>query len=403
MQPVQDDIGRSVSAERARSDRAEETLWLVTGRLYRWRKFIAGVTVAVAISAVVISLLLPNWYRASARVLVPESASGGLSSAILGNLPAAATALLGGGPGGDYTRYLALLTSRSMMEAAVDSFNLIQVYEVEGKETPVDAAVRQLRDNAEFEIDMEYDFLHVSVLDKDRERAAQLANFFVRRLNEVNARLTSESASNYRQFIQNRYFEARAEMDSLLNATQRFQQEYGVFDLPAQAQGFFEQVATLRAGALEAEISHEALRAQYGPDNAQVRSMREVAEAANRKYRQALEGREELLPVPRSEVPAVARQFVALELEGTIQRTILEVLGPVYEQARFQEERETQAVQVVDEAIPPARKAKPKRSIICILATLSAFFLAVAFVLVYEWWKRNHAWILHRIQASTAD
>ncbi len=402
MQPVQEEIDRPVSTERERSERAEATLWTVAGRLYSWRKFVVGVTGGVAVSAVVISLLLPNWYRASARVLVSDAQSGGLSSAILGNLPAAASALLGGGPGGDYTRFLAILTSRSMMEAAVDSFNLIRVYDVEDTESPLEDAIRELRDNAEFEIDMEYDFLHVAVLDKDRERAAQMANFFVRRLNDVNARLSSESASNHRRFIQNRYFEARAEMDSLLNATQRFQQRYGVFDLPAQAENFFEQVATLRQSALEAEISHEALLAQYGPDNAQVRSMNAIAQAANRKYRQALEGHEELLPVPRAEVPTVAREFVALELEGTIQRTILEVLGPLNEQARFQEERETQAVQVVDEAVPPDRKAKPKRSIICILATLTAFFLSIGFVLVYEWWRRNHHVILQRLKFSAA-
>ena len=403
MQPVQEDIDRRRSEEIARSNRAEETLWTVVGRLYAWRKFIVGVTAAVAVSAVVISLLLPNWYRASARVLIPESQGGGLSSAILGNLPAAASALLGGGPGGDYTRYLAILTSRSMMEAAVDSFNLVQVYEVEDSETPRDDAIRQLADNAEFEIDMEFDFLRIAVLDKDRERAAQMANFFVRRLNVVNARLTSESASNYRKFIEGRYLEARADMDSVLNATQQFQQKYGIFDLPAQTEAFFEQAAELRQGALEAEIRHEALLTQFGSDNAQVQSMREIAEAANRKYQQALAGQEQLLPVPRSEVPDVAREYVNLELERTIQRSILEVIGPLYEQARFQEERETQAVQVIDEATPPVRKAKPKRSIICILATLSAFMVAAGFVLIYEWWRTNHRRILYRINSVAAN
>ena len=403
MQPVQEDIDRRRSEEIARSNRAEETLWTVVGRLYSWRKFIIGVTAAVAVSAVVISLLLPNWYRASARVLIPESQGGGLSSAILGNLPAAASALLGGGPGGDYTRYLAILTSRSMMEAAVDSFNLVQVYEVEDSETPVDDAIGQLQDNADFEIDMEFDFLRIAVLDKDRERAAQMANFFVRRLNVVNARLSSESASNYRRFIEGRYLEARADMDSVLNATQRFQQKYGIFDLPAQTEAFFEQAAELRQGALEAEIRHEALRSQFGADNAQVQSMREVAEAANRKYRQALAGQEQLLPVPRADVPDVAREYVNLELERTIQRSILEVIGPLYEQARFQEERETQAVQVIDQATPPARKAKPKRSIICILATLSAFMVAAGFVLIYEWWRTNHRRILYRINSVAAN
>lgn len=403
MQPVQESEISVGTAERARKERAQDTLWSVLGRLYRRRIFIIGVTGAVAVGAVVISLLLPNWYRAEARVLVPESTGSGLSSAILGNLPAAASALLGGGPGGDYTRYLAILTSRGVMTAAVDSFDLVRLYEVEDRETPLDDAIRRLRDNSDFDIDMEYDFLSISVLDQDPERSAAMANFFVRKLNEVNERLSTESAGNYRRFIEQRYFEARAEMDSVLDATQRFQRQYGVYNLPRQTEAFFEQVAELRGSALEAEISHEALLAQYGPDNPRVESIGQMARAANRKYAEALDGQERLLPVPQSEVPEVARQFTQLELERTIQATILEVLGPLYEQARFQEERESQAVQVVDEAIPPGRKAKPKRSVICILATLSAFFLAIGFVLIYEWWRRNHRHYLHRLQSSVLE
>jgi uncharacterized protein involved in exopolysaccharide biosynthesis len=393
----------SAHSERVRRERAGNTLWTAIGRLYRRRRLILAITAGTAVAAVVISLLLPNWYRASARVLVPESQGSSLSSAILSNLPVAASALLGGGTSGDYTRYLAILTSRGMMASAVDSFDLISVYETGDAEYPLDEAIRSLEDNTDFEIDMELRFLSIAVLDTDRERAADMANFLVRRLNVVNARLTSEGASNYRRSIERRYMEARADIDSVLNATQQFQREHGVYDLPSQTATFFEQIGALRQSGLEAEMSYEVLLAQYGPENAQVRMMREVAEAANRKYQDALAGQEQLLPVPQSDVPEVARQYVELELERAIQRNILEVLGPLYEQARFQEERETQAVQVVDEAIPPARKASPKRSVICILATLSAFLLAAGVVLVYEWWLVHHADILRRLQGSLPE
>lgn len=400
MQPVKEEYDTSLEeSEYARRRRAEDTLWVALGRLYKRRRLIAGVTGFVAITAVVISLLLPNWYRASARLLIPESQGSSLSSTILGNLPAAASALLGGGPAGDYTRYLAILTSRSMKEAVIDSFNLVEVYETGDSKTPLQDAMKILEENSEFEIDMEFDFLSIAVLDKDPERAAAMTNFYVRQLNLRNAILASEGAGNYRRSLERRYVEARAAMDSVLDATQRFQMEHGVYNLPSQTEGFFQQIALLRQSALEAEIRTEALRAQYGPGNAQVQAMAEVAQAANRKYQEALAGQEALLPVPQSNVPEVAREFVELEMARTIQASILEVLGPLYEQARFQQERDVQAVQVVDEAVPPVKKAKPRRSVICILATLSAFLLAVGFVLIYEWWRDNHEGILRKIQS----
>lgn len=388
--------------ERARRERAEDALWTVLGTLYRRRRVVIGVTVFAGVASVVISLLLANWYRAAARVLIPEGSDSSLAAGLLGGLPAGAAALLGGGPAGDYTRYLAILTSRSMMEATVDSFDLVTVYKTEDKEYPLEEARAILEDNVSFEVDMEYYFLSISVLDQDRQRAADMANFLVRRLNEMSVGLSSDGAFDYRRSLEKRYEEARAAMDSVLYAAQKLQEEHGVYDLTSQTGSFFEQVGTLRRGALEAEIQYEALRSQYGENNAQVQTIRELALAADQKYQQALAGKEQILPVAQEEVPAVVRTYLELELETMIQRGVLEVLAPLYEQARFQEDREALAVQVLDEAIPPTRKAKPKRSIICILATLSAFLLAVAYVLAYDWWERNYGYLLRRLQARTS-
>jgi hypothetical protein len=77
-----------------REDRAEETLWTVLGRLYRWKWFIAGVTAVVAVAAVVISLMLPDYYRASTRVLPPANTGGtSMLGSLSEGLPSAAQSL----------------------------------------------------------------------------------------------------------------------------------------------------------------------------------------------------------------------------------------------------------------------------------------------------------------------
>lgn len=391
-----------LSDDRRRRTQTERAAWDVLGRLYRWRLFIIAVTGTVAVAAVVLSLLLPNWYQASARLLLPTSGGGSsLAASLLRSLPAA-SALLGGTSSGDFIRYQAILTSRSLMEEAVDTFDLIEVYELEESPRPQELAVSALRGNTSFEVDIEFEFLSVSVLDQDPERAAAIANFLVRGLNRINATLSSQSAAGYRRFVEQRYVEARRAVDSLFDASQRFQQEYGVFDLPAQTEAFLTQLANLRAGEIQAQVQYEALRDQLGPNNAHVQALRDVTRAAERQYRRALEGSEEVLPVAQDSVPGVVRQYAALELEQLIQTSILEVIGPMYEQARLDEEREVEAVQVVDYAVPPKRKAKPKRSVIVIAATLSAFLLSVLFVLLYTWWQRNHAYLAHRLHEAAA-
>ncbi len=381
-----------------RQNTARESFWKIARTLYAWRRFILAVSFGIAVLAAIIVLLVPNWYKASATVLVPEGGGGGLS-ALFQNLPSAASSILGGSSG-DYVRYMAILNSHSVMSAAVDSFNLVEVYETGDSRNPRESAISTFRENVEVELDMEYDFLSVAVIDHDRERAAGLANFLVRRLNALNTQLSSQNAGNYRRHIENRYFEARQAMDSVLTATADFQRTYGVFDLPAQAGSFFEQVGELRANALEAEIQYEALREQYGAENPRVESFREIAAAANRKYQNALDGRERLLPVPQSEIPEVGRQYVNLEIERTIQQAILEIVGPMYEQAKLQEERDAHAVQVLDEALPPVKKAGPKRTFIVLFAGVSAFILVSLFVLLWVWWDENHRYVAAQLNGD---
>lgn len=388
--------------EAARKEKMQSALWDMAGTLYAWRRFVIGGTIFFAIVSIVISLLLPKWYHAETRLLSPESSgTNPLSAALSSNLSAAASAFLGGS-GGDYFRYISILTSRSMYEAVVDEFNLVEVYETQESRDPRGAAVEVLASNASFPIDNEYEFLSISVLDPLPQRAADIANFFAQELNRRNQELASQDAANYRTFVQERYQEAIITLDSLKEATQKFQEEFGVFDLETQATGFLEQVAAIRAEAMTLEIDYAALKAQYGSENPRVKATRDAYEAANRKSNDVLKGREDILPVSQEQFPEVFRAFVELEQEILIQKSILEIIAPMFEQARFQEERQFQAVQVVDIAIPPTRKAKPKRSTIVIASTLSAFILLVFFVLAFTWWQRNHANFLGRLRDAAA-
>ena len=379
---------------------AGDLLWQSVGTLLRWRWFIVGVTTLVAIAAIIISLLLPKWYHAAARVLPPEGGGGGsLAAALLKGPGSAASALLGG-PSSDYARYLTILSSRRVLEPMVDAFDLITVYKLEESPHPREWAINRLGKNVDFPVDEEFEFLSVVVGDQDPQRAADMANFMVRKLNEVNSELSSQNAANYRRFVETRYREAEAALDSVLDATQAFQQEYGVLDLDVQTRAYFDNLANLEGNVTLAEIEYEALRAQLGEDNAQVRALEEVARAARGKVRSVLAGRETLFPVAQDRLSSVAREFIDLKREAIIQEQTLEIIAPLYEQARFEEEKTVEAVQIVDAAVPPTQRTSPQRSVLVITATLTGFLIAVLFVLLYTWWQRHSAYLAHRLRTS---
>lgn len=382
-----------------RAENMDANWWNTMGVLYRGRRLIIIVTGGMAVLSVVISLFLPNWYKASSRLLLPEGSGGGLSAALLGDLSSAAQSLLGGA-GGDYVRYLAILNSRTVLSGVVDTFNLIQVYDYEDSDTAMEDAIESLSDNVEFVIDDEFDFLSIEVLDKDPVRAAEMSNYLTRALDRIQNQLASQSAGNFRMYVEERYEESELQLANLLDSLQAFQMRYGVFDLEAQTAAYFDQLASLRVGAVQAEIQHEVLRSQFGSENAQVRAYGEVVAAANRQYEAALAGQEQVLPVSQEDTPGMIREYLRITLDRTIQQRILEVIAPLREQARFEEQRVVEVLQIVDAAVPPVEKSKPKRSIIVIVATLSAFILVVLYTLLASWWKNNHAYYTRRLQEA---
>ncbi len=383
-----------VNADDSRT--ANFDFWKMLSVLFARRSLIAGITVAAAVISVIVALLLPKWYLSSARLVLPESGAGSLSSVFLGDLSSAARSLLGSSAG-EYTRYLSILTSRSLMEEVVDSFNLVDVYDLNDSETAHEDAVDLLRELSAFEIDDEYDFLTVSVLDRDPQRAAEMANYFARRLNIRNAELASENMYGFRAYAEARYERALADHDTLLASLETFQRRYGVFHVEAQTESFFRQLADLRGRALELEIQYEALRRELGNDNSRVRALKYTVDASAQKYREILGGSERLLPVPTDSLPLMVREYASLELERLIQERIVEVIAPVVEQARFSERSDSDALQVVDEAVPSKLKARPQRTLIVIVTTLSSFLIVVVFVLLLDWWSRVSQTVWRRI------
>lgn len=383
---------------RAGNERTRERLWWAASVLYRRKWWILAVTLLVAVAAVFITLQIPNRYRAETRVLLPDD-GGSLVSAAISSVSPAAAALLGGG-GGGFTRYMAILTSPSTLEDVVERFDLVEVYDLEEAEFPQNRAIGELSERAAFDVSLEYDFLAVSVLDEDPERAAQMANYFVERLNERNVEFQSSSAAEYRQSLEDRLERSYADLDSTQAVLQALQERSGVVQPEAQASALFSALASAQAEVAAAEIQYQTLLSQYGPENLDVQTAAAALEVARQQVARLTGGAEAALPLPLRDLPGVQREYAQVLQEVTIQQAVIETVQPLYEQARLQEQRDADAVQVLDVAAPPVRKAEPKRSLLVIAATLSAFLVAVAVTLGLAVLRRGGPSVLARLREA---
>jgi uncharacterized protein involved in exopolysaccharide biosynthesis len=166
------------------------------------------------------------------------------------------------------------------------------------------------------------------------------------------------------------------------------------------AEAMMSSLADARAEVVRAEVEYEALRAQFGDDNPQVAAAQDVAEAARNAQQQLIAGQDAGMPVALRRLPALGAEYSRLYQGVLTQTKILEVTRPLLEQARFAEEQERIAVQVLDRAVPPAIKSKPQRTVIVLVSGFSAFVLALTLSVAYEWLRRNRARLAANLRAA---
>lgn len=333
----------------------------------------------------IILLLIPRWYKAEASVLPPRNSDilSGLSG--FASLAQSVSPLLGRtglGSASPTYAYLAILNSRSVMDSVIYRFDLVKVYDISSY--PMETAEKELRANTIFDID-ENDALNITVLDKDANRAANMANYLVVLLNEIYVKVSVEEAHNNRLFIQQRYAKNLEDLRSAEDTLEDFQQRYKVYDMPEQAKAAISAGADLEAQRIEAEVELGVMKQQYGEDAPQVKLKTLQIQELNRKLMDMQTGSgsdftkgASVLPAFKN-VPELGIAYLRLYRDYEIQTKLLEFILPLYEQAKIEEQKDTPAVIVLDKALPPERPTVPKRLFIEVI-----FAFVVLSALVYS-------------------
>ena len=173
--------------------------------LAKRKKMILSVTFGAALLAAGISLLLPNIYTATSKILPPQSnQSSSVNAIMLGQLGGLAGAAGGLGLKDPNALYIAMLKSRNIMERVVRRFDLQKVYE---KKTMTDT-LKALEGASSISAGKD-GVITVEVDDKDPQRAATIANAYIEELNKLMQTFALTEASQRRQFFETQMKPAR--------------------------------------------------------------------------------------------------------------------------------------------------------------------------------------------------
>ena len=172
--------------------------------LAKHKVMIISVTFVAVLIALGISLLLPNIYTGTAKILPPQQNQSS-ASALLGQLGGLA-GLAGGAMGikSPADLYIAMLKSRTLNETIVKRFNLQQVYEAK---TLTDT-LKVLENNSTITAGKD-GVITVEVNDREPKRAADLANTFIEELAKLMQNFALTDASQKRAFFEQQMKQAK--------------------------------------------------------------------------------------------------------------------------------------------------------------------------------------------------
>lgn len=362
----------TTSEENRPSNNMPNSLLGVLSTLFRWKKQIVTVCLAAGIGTAGISLLLPNYYKASTTFLAvsPDQAKpelifgeGAFEPDFYGNQD-------------DIDRLLTIAESNELVDFLVDTFNLYKHYGInpDGKRAPYNVRRAFF---ALYEITKtKRDALELTVEDKDPAMAARIASAAQEKIDEIAQRLIKANQLRTIQTFERDIAGKMEQLTSINDTMVRLRDYYGVFNPVSQTELLTSSFANSEASVLSLQAQIEVYRQIGG------------------RFRDSIPKLEARLKGAEQEVAVIQKQlerlntgmssFLTLERQNQEVNRSLSQHQEKLKQYRAAFESDIPATLLVEEATEPLVKERPKRSIIVIAATALAFFFSIVGVLLIE-------------------
>jgi len=328
------------------------TLSVLWDRVRARRRGITILVAAATIAVGTIAFLLPPWYRATAELLPPsEEESGiGLATLLRGvavpgiKIPTQVTPA---------DVFMVVLQSRRIGEQMVNRFDLKRRYD---QKLMIDA-IEDLHDHTRFNLTAA-GTIQVSVEDRDRKVAADMTNAFMEYLDQFNREVRMTKGRRARLFIEERLSDTKDELATAERRLADYQSRNKTVALSSHVSSAVEQAASIYARRTMLQVRLGVIRGYSLGSDEEIQIRQELAQ---------LEQKMRELPATGLELTRLVRDVRALE-------EVLALLTAQYEDARINEARNVMTIDILDVAVPPERKSRPKR----LTMMAGAFLLSLA-------------------------
>ncbi len=295
--------------------------------LTKRKKLIITITLSIAIITAIISFIMTPIYKAETKILPPSRSRTNILTQVMGNQSEGLAGIANTIKGGK-SIYRDIILSRTVFDRIIDRFKLMDIYKAKNRKTARKKLKKMVKVKTKTRVrGSRSRIITISVYNKDPKMAADMANAFVEELKNLLNNLAITEASRRRLFFEGQLKQAAENLVKSEDAMREFQEKTGILNL------------------------------------------------------------DPLMPAVR--IPAVAAKFLRKKGDLKYNEKLFGIMAAQYETAKVDEAKDSALIQVIDRAVVPEKKAKPKRRFMVIIATFTGFFLAVFTAFFVEYLERQ--------------
>ena len=289
---------------------------------------------------------------------------------------------------------IGIIKGNSVVDAIIDKFNLMELYEQEIRLRAREATLK----NLEAEEDAKSGIVSIAFLDESPDRAADIANAFVAELSNKLLELSVNDSTQKRNFFENQLTQAQQELSVAENEFITYQQSRGVISFETQTGAILASINSLRNRIAAKNVEISTLSSYARRDNPRLRLAQSELEAMTRELRK-LEEEQQIndrysrntsgdLISSVGQLPELGIEYQKYLRNLRFATAKYEMMLRQFENARLGEASDISTIQVVDPATPPDYKYKPKRARMVILGTMAGFMLGVFWAFLSDYMRK---------------
>jgi uncharacterized protein involved in exopolysaccharide biosynthesis len=351
--------------------------------LARNKKAIIGIPVIAGALSVALSFAFPNVYKGTTKLLPPQQAQSGALGLLsqLGGVAGMAAGVSGLKNPNDM--YLAMLKSTTVADKLIAQFDLKKVYDTDSQEK----ARKYLEDNTAISSGKD-GLITIEVEDKNQKLVARLANAYVEQLVQLTRSLAVTEASQRRVFFEQQLELAKNNLAVAETKLKGALDKSGVISVDAESRSVLETGVRIKAQISAKEIQLNSMRAFVTATHPDFRRVEEELASLRRQLSSLENGSNGSSSGDAINAGAEGKQpglqSIKLLRDVKYYQMLYELLAKQYEVARLDEAKDASLIQVLDPALEPERKFKPKRLVILVLSSMIALFGVVFWAIFKE-------------------